>query len=133
MKRSLLLALSTSLALSGCSPDRDLPETYRRLKVPSDRLSSRDARERGHRLFALACTLCHGERADGKGARRENFNRPPRDLTSADWRRQTTPRHVFYAIREGVHGTPMPGWKMFTDDETWDLVAFVLSAGSEGK
>ena len=60
--------------------------------------------------------------------RRENFAQPPRDFTSGAWRKQTTPRHVFFAIREGVRGTPMPGWKSFSDDETWDLVAYVLSA-----
>ena len=28
---------------------------------------------------------------------------------------------------EGVHGTPIPGWKSFSDAQTWDLVAFLLS------
>ena len=33
---------------------------------------------------------------------------PPRNFTDPEWRRQTTPRHVFFAIREGLAGTPMP-------------------------
>jgi mono/diheme cytochrome c family protein len=30
-------------------------------------------------------------------------------------------------IREGVRGTPMPSWKALSEDECWDLVAYVLS------
>ena len=131
MKRRLLLALWTSLGLWACSRDRDLPEPYRLLKVPSGRLGSAEARESGRKLFLTACALCHGERADGRGARRENFAQPPRDFTSGAWRKQTTPRRVFFAIREGVRSTPMPGWKSFSETETWDLVAYVLSAGED--
>jgi hypothetical protein len=36
---------------------------------------------------------------------------------------------VYYVIREGVHGTAMPGWKALPDDAIWDLVAYVLSVG----
>jgi mono/diheme cytochrome c family protein len=37
---------------------------------------------------------------------------------------------VYFAIREGVHGTPMPAWKSLDEDATWDLVAYVLSVGA---
>jgi mono/diheme cytochrome c family protein len=127
MKRRLLLALWTSLGLWACSRDRDLPESYRRLIVPPGLLDSAEARENGRRLFLTSCALCHGEKADGRGVRREGLSVPPRDFTNLSWRTGTTPRRVFFAIREGVHGTPMPGWKSFTDAQTWDLAAFLLS------
>lgn len=127
MKRRLLLVLSTSLGLWACSRDRDLPQSYRRLEVPSTRLGSAEARENGRRLFLTKCALCHGEKADGRGVRREGLSTPPRDFTNPSWRAATTPRRVFFVIREGVHGTPMPGWSSFSDVETWDLVAFLLS------
>ncbi|MFI5120851.1 MAG: c-type cytochrome [Thermoanaerobaculia bacterium] len=116
-----------SLGPSACSKDRDLPEPYRRLPVPSGLLDSAAARENGRKLFLASCALCHGERADGRGVRREGLSSPPRDFTNPSWRAATTPRRVFFAIREGVHGTPMPGWKSFSDAQTWDLVAFLLS------
>jgi cytochrome c oxidase cbb3-type subunit 3 len=121
------IVLLISLELSGCSKDRDLPEPYRRLEVPSGLLDSAEARENGQKLFLTSCALCHGERTDGRGARREGLSVPPRDFTNPSWRNGTTPRRVFFAIREGVHGTPMPGWKSFSEVETWDLVAFLLS------
>jgi mono/diheme cytochrome c family protein len=34
---------------------------------------------------------------------------------------------VFFLVREGVPGTPMPAWSWLSDDETWDVVAYVLT------
>lgn len=119
-----ILALSTA-----CSrPQEALPPPYDQLAVPGARLESPQAWERGRRLFLGSCALCHGERADGEGVRRSALSTRPRDFTDPSWRRRTSPRHVFYVIREGVHGTAMPAWKGLGDNDTWDLVAFVLAA-----
>lgn len=128
MRPQIPIALLISLGLSACSRDRDLPEPYRDLKVPPGLLGSAEARESGRKLFLVSCAICHGERADGRGVRREGLSVAPRDFTTPSWRNAATPRHVFFTIREGVHGTPMPGWKSFSDIETWDLVAYLLSA-----
>jgi mono/diheme cytochrome c family protein len=129
MKR-LLSALTLSLTFTACSgPDSGLPEAYRRIEVPGARLRASEARASGRRLFLANCVLCHGERGDGHGMRSAGFAKPPANFTDPAWRRGVTPRRVFFAIREGVHGTPMPSWKWLGDDETWDLVAYVLSLG----
>lgn len=117
-----------SLALVGCSgEDAGLPPSYRRIDVPADRLRSADARARGRALFLQHCALCHGERADGHGARREAFNRPPADFTDAGWQRRTSDRRAYFAIREGVTGTAMPSWRSLDEGEAWDLVAYLRS------
>jgi mono/diheme cytochrome c family protein len=124
------LTLGISLTFTGCSDrDADIPSEYRRLEVPEARLRSSQARERGRALFQQHCALCHGPRADGRGARREGLTSRPRDFTDPAWRRQISPRRVFYAVREGVRGTPMPSWKSLPEGEAWDLVAFLLSVG----
>ena len=41
-------------------------------------------------------------RGDGHGERTEGLSRAPRDFTNAEWRRSTSPRRVFFAIREGL-------------------------------
>jgi high-affinity iron transporter len=74
--------------------------------------------------------LCHGERGDGHGQRASGFAKPPADFTDPYWRQRATPRRVFYAVREGVRGTAMPSWDWLSDDEAWDLVAYVLSLGA---
>jgi mono/diheme cytochrome c family protein len=126
----LLAALTISLTLTACrGPDSDLPEAYRRMEVPTARLGSPEARSHGRALFVAYCALCHGERGDGHGQRSAGFTKAPANLTDPAWRRGATPRRVFFAIREGVHGTPMPSWKWLSESDTWDLVAYVLALG----
>ena len=128
--RRLLSALTISLTLAGCrGPDSSLPEAYRRVDVPAARLASPEARARGRVLFVSNCVLCHGERGDGHGLRASGFAKPPANFTDPAWRRGVTPRRVFFAIREGVRGTPMPSWRWLKEGETWDLVAYVLALG----
>jgi len=128
MNRLLPTVLGTSLAFWGCrAPDGDLPRPYREVEVPVARLNSPAARERGRRLFLARCALCHGERADGRGVRREGLGTSPRDFTDPSWRRRTSPRRVYFVVREGVLGTAMPSWKALDVQECWDLVSYLLS------
>ena len=128
--KSLLGIGAMSLAFSGCKgPDGDLPEAYRSLAVPQEILRSTASRERGRALFLEHCALCHGERADGRGVRREGLTSPPRDFTDPAWRRRTSPRHVFFTSREGSPRTPMPAWRVLDDARTWDLTAYLLAVG----
>jgi high-affinity iron transporter len=119
-----------SLVSSACKGrDGDLPRRYRDLAVPESRLASPPGRAHGRALYLQHCALCHGEGADGRGVRREGLTSPPRDFTDASWRRRTSPRRVFFTIREGSRGTPMPAWGILDDSEIWDLTAYLLSAG----
>jgi len=97
--------------------------------VPEERLRSTAAREHGRALFLQHCALCHGERADGRGVRRQGLSSSPRDFTDPEWRRRTSPRRVYYVIREGSHGTAMPAWKSLEEADTWDLSAYLLAVG----
>jgi mono/diheme cytochrome c family protein len=127
MSRSASRLLLLLLPLTACRADGDLPPAYRGLAVPKDRLVSEQALAHGRALYLEHCALCHGEHADGRGVRREGLSKPPRDFTDPTWRQRTTPRHVFYTIREGSPGTPMPAWKSLTEAETWDLAAYLLA------
>jgi mono/diheme cytochrome c family protein len=132
MRRVLPGMLLTWVLLPGCAnTDSDLPRPYRRLEVPAAVLASPDAQRRGRTLYVVHCQICHGERGDGQGVRREGLTPPPRDFTNPAWHRSASPRHVFFAIREGRPGTPMPGWKILSEKEAWDLTAYVLSFGAE--
>jgi mono/diheme cytochrome c family protein len=127
-KGLLLLALP----LSACRADRDLPPAYRDLAIPKERLASAEARAHGRALYLEHCALCHGVNADGKGVRREGFSSQPRDFTDPNWRKTTSPRRVFYAVREGVAGTAMPSWKALDEKDCWDVTAYVLSVSEGG-
>ena len=128
--RWLLATFAISLTCTACrGVDSELPPAYRQVAVPLARLRSAAALARGRALFAANCVLCHGERGDGHGRRAAGFTKAPADFTDPAWRARATPRRVFFVIREGLRGTPMPSWGFLTEDETWDLTAYVLSLG----
>lgn len=127
MSRPPALLLLMGSLLTACRADGDLPPSYRAVRVPREVLASPQAQERGRRLFLEHCALCHGERADGHGVRRENLSTPPRDFTDANAKATLSPRRMFFAIREGVRDTAMPSWKSLDEAESWDLVAYLRS------
>ena len=132
MRRLLAIGLLTWLAWPGCADaERDLPRAYRRVEVPPGLLASAEARTRGGMLFHDHCALCHGERGDGRGARREGLTSPPRNFTDPAWRASMTPRRVFFAIREGLQGTAMPGWKALSEQDALAITAHVLSLAGQ--
>jgi mono/diheme cytochrome c family protein len=122
------------LVLSACSAEEATTSAtdYGKLEVPMARLSSDEARDRGRLLFKQKCELCHGERADGKGVRSKGLSGKPANFTNAEWRASVTPLSVFEVLSEGKRGTSMPAWPTLTDDEKWDLVAYVLSVAEDG-
>ncbi len=120
---AILLLLSTA-----CNQrPESLPPPYDTLPVPRSRLASAEAHDRGRRLFLEHCALCHGVKADGQGVRRTGLTTRPRDFTDPSWHRRTSPRRVFYVVREGVRGTAMASWRSLTDEQVWDIVAFLTS------
>lgn len=121
-----------SMPVACTDADRELPLQYRRVAVPEARLLSLEGRAHGRSLYLEHCALCHGVQGDGRGERTEGLTRRPRDFSNPDWRQSTSPRQVFFAIREGLSATPMPQWKSLSEDDAWDLTAYVLSiAGSQ--
>lgn len=128
---ALPIAWMMAAALSSCSsPDQRLPSEVRSVAVPTARLVSPEARQEGRRLFLAHCALCHGENANGRGVQ---VHPPARatDFTDRSWRSRVTPRLVYYRLREGVYGTPMPAWRTLPEQELWDLVAYVLSVSGD--
>jgi mono/diheme cytochrome c family protein len=128
-----LLPLGLLLMCSACSRgDAALPEPYRDLSVPAQRISSAAARRAGRHLYLEHCAICHGRNANGRGPRHAYLSGDPANFTSREWRRSMTPRRVYYIVREGVDGTSMPSWKSLTPAQCWDLTAYVLSVSEEG-
>jgi len=130
MTRLIPIASLMLLGLPGCGDvDGDLPGSYRRIEIPAGVLMSSEARRRGSMLFRDHCALCHGDRGDGRGIRKEGLTSSPRDFTDPRWRASTSPRRVFFAIQEGLQGTAMPNWKALSEQDGWALTAYVLSLG----
>jgi mono/diheme cytochrome c family protein len=124
MRRFLPALATLPLALWAC--DSGPPAVDPVPAAPAARLASAEARERGRQLFLSHCAICHGERGDGVGQRR-NLSSRPQDFTDPAWRQRVSPAQVYQVIRDGRRRTAMAGWKIFGEDQIWDLVAYVLS------
>lgn len=130
----MTLLWATSVLLASCADD---PSAERQalidaVEVPEARMGDEAAIESGRALYQEHCVLCHGVKADGHGLRRAALDPPPRDYTDPAWRERATPSSVFVAIRHGVPSTAMPAWSVLSEDECWDLAAYVLSVSEEG-
>ena len=80
--------------------------------------------QRGKRLFAANCAICHGP--EGAGGRGANLARPI-------LRRAADDRGLFLVIRQGVPGTEMPpAWWVLNEHEIWQVTAYVRSLGRVG-
>ena len=131
--RQSILPLLLALALFGCNANGSaLPAEYRSIEVPRARLDSPGSRLEGRAIYLEHCALCHGVRADGRGVRR-NLSSRAVAFTDTTWRERSSPRRVFFVIREGVRGTAMAGWKILDERETWDLVSYVLSVAEPSR
>jgi len=55
------------------------------------------------------------------------MNPPPANLTLPPWSEPANAARTFLAIRHGVPQTAMPSWPMFTEEQVWELVAYITS------
>jgi mono/diheme cytochrome c family protein len=76
-------------------------------------------------LYRDYCSVCHGERGDGRSRARGSLVPPPRDFTAT--RRADLPRAAMIAaVSDGKPGTAMVGWKTQLDrDEIESVVDYV--------
>ena len=72
------------------------------------------------------CSVCHGEQGDGKSRARDSFSRPPRDFTTPQALQELTRDRMLAAIKNGVPGTAMVGWKtQLSDTQVTGLVDYI--------
>jgi mono/diheme cytochrome c family protein len=73
-----------------------------------------------------SCATCHGRRGNGKGPMSSHFTPPPRNLACV--RAANIPDgQVFWTIKNGSPGTDMPAHKNFSDEQIWQLAAYIRS------
>jgi mono/diheme cytochrome c family protein len=107
------------LVISGC--EGGVPT------APADSLRSREVQQAGAAIFAANCAICHGARADGRGQRTEGMSPPPANLRLPPWSDTAAAGKTFLVIRNGVPGTAMPSWPALTDQQIWQVVAYITS------
>jgi PQQ-dependent dehydrogenase (methanol/ethanol family) len=87
--------------------------------VTRNPLSDRpEAAAAGRRLFDQTCQSCHGPGGQGDRAPALNSGRFVHGDADAD---------LFHAIRAGIAGSQMPPFANLSDDQIWELVAYIRS------
>ncbi len=100
------------------------------------------ARSVGQQLYTANCAACHGEQGGGNGVFSDQLAQPasaeqskmqlgemttrPADFTDPVHMLSASPAHLQGKIIRGGMGTGMPYWgPIFTEDQTWALVAYL--------
>jgi mono/diheme cytochrome c family protein len=86
--------------------------------------------DRGKKLYGSHCSMCHGEKGDGKGDLAEEMKIQPPDLTNHELPTKRTDGELFTIIGGG--SDIMPGEKdRMPEKQRWQIVNYLRSL--EGK
>src|SRR5215831_13048177 len=80
-----------------------------------------DAITAGRRVYDQTCQTCHGPAGQGDRGPALNGGGLVHGNEDGD---------LFHSIRAGVPGTQMPAFSGISDEQTWQLVAYIRSLGS---
>lgn len=72
------------------------------------------------------CSVCHGERGDGKSRAQRALNPPPTDFTNPDTASRLSRDHMISTVSNGKPGTAMAGWSsQLSKNEIQGVVDYV--------
>lgn len=91
--------------------------------------------EAGKAFFNLNCAVCHGNEADGTGARASAMKESkPRMLVNLDWGYSRDDLRLLRSIKYGVDGTAMNPWGDLTSSlQRMQLVMYIRSLTRENR
>jgi mono/diheme cytochrome c family protein len=67
-------------------------------------------------VYHRNCSVCHGDRGDGRSRAQGSMVPPPRDFTSAQSARDLDRDRMIRSVRDGRSGTAMAAWGGLLDD-----------------
>lgn len=77
-------------------------------------------------LYHNYCSVCHGDKGDGRSRARTSLVPPPKNFTEPSARQTLTRDYMIAVTRDGKPGTAMAGWKrQLSDREIAGVVDYV--------
>lgn len=101
-----------------------IPEEEKAQKNPIP--STEESREAGRKIFSSQCTMCHGEKGDGKGDLAVEDNLPVPDFTRSETQKRRTDGELFFILKTGHGHMPAQG-KRLREEQRWNLVNYIRS------
>ncbi|MEK6814561.1 MAG: c-type cytochrome [Nitrospirota bacterium] len=85
---------------------------------------------KGKKIFAERCAICHGEKADGKGASASALNPPPASFLDKKYMAANSDGDLSYKTANG-RGM-MPRWDIVLEEnDIWSVVNYLRSLGKK--
>ncbi len=82
--------------------------------------------DKGREIYMANCVGCHGVQGNGQGpAARAIQGTKPRDFTQGKFSYGSKDEEIFKTLTEGVKGSAMPNWSSLSEDERWDVIAYI--------
>jgi mono/diheme cytochrome c family protein len=82
--------------------------------------------EKGKKVYAQFCVVCHGPKGDGKGMMGAALNPKPADFTDAEWKHGGSDQEIYNTVTKGVPGTAMaPFASQLGEENAWGVVHYI--------
>ncbi|MBI4245150.1 MAG: cytochrome c [Planctomycetes bacterium] len=121
------------------------PKVYVSPKPPHD-LEAKVRIDKGRQAYLTLCMACHGDIENGKDPEKDktvdwvdSSGKPipimPRNFAFEPLKKGKF-QELFNSIRLGIQGTPMPSNPSLSDEDTWDIISYILhlrKMANEGK
>jgi len=124
LKPVLLVSAAALFAIAPSTP----PMARAQEAGPKAKVTA-DSQAKAKKVFAMDCALCHGASGDGKTDLAKDMQLTLDDWTDAKTLANTPDQVLFKTIREGKGKMPPEDKGRATDDEVWNLIAYIRSLG----
>lgn len=116
-------ALQAPVARFAAQDPWNVPESAKRMRNPVRATAA--SIQKGKRLFAEQCAMCHGEKGKGDGPMAEALETKPADLTNRARMKAQSDGELFWKIAKG-RPPVMPDFETaLRHEEIWHLVNYV--------
>ena len=107
-----------------------VPEDYQIMeRVPI--VPTEESLQKGKALFDQNCSVCHGEKGDGKGLAASSLNPPPANFLDQEHSGTYGPGEKYWIIGNGTQGTGMPAFSQFSPSQRWHPVNYIFQLQKE--
>jgi len=109
---------------------KKIPEEYR-IMERTPIFPAEESLRQGEKLFLQNCSVCHGEKGDGKGPAAAALKPPPANFLERKHSAIYGPGEKYWIIDKGTGETGMPAFPQLTPVDRWHLVNHILHLQQE--